>query len=314
MEDTIKTTADASGFSEFKAIRAGEKIPATPAETQVEPKKAETTAPASGEQSGDTVAPKQEPQEQENKEEKPKRDRTAEGRARELIAEGRIDEARNILEAAAEKRVQARIDKELQETRTRKPEDSTPAPKAEATAAPAEDPEPKAADPEFAGEDGYTKYIRKLALWDFRQDQRKIEAQNRTAQLRTSVQEKVAAARTKYADFDQVASNVGVGMDPESFQQFITDFDGALDVLHYLGTNPGEHQRILALPYYSRLGSLGVIAHTLQAPPEKPKVQPVSRVQAPPPKVGGTEAPEIRTTDKARNFSEFKQVKAARGA
>lgn len=341
MADVIETpsTAEAQSYAEHKALRTPKAPdPASGTEEQphrddtgkfVAPEKKPSEPAKPGESAAASEAQTQETQEGTTQEEKPKRDRSAEGRAKELIAAGRTDEALKILRDAAAKTEKERADsleKELQTLRTRKPAESTPAtepPKAKAPAATAtsgEDPAPKEAD--YDGSDGktYEDYLVDKARWKIRQEDRASAQQTHREQTARTVQTKLTAAKAKYADFDSVttadlAAGTGLILSP-AMQQFVVESDSGMDVVYHLGSTPADYQRIFALSPARQLAELGKLEDKLgtQAapPPEKPK-PPVSKAPPPPRRTSGGEPPPAKSTAEAGSMAEHRRLRRREG-
>ncbi len=258
-------------------------------------------------------------------EDKPKRDRSAEGRAKELIAEGRHDEAFDIIKAAERKR----HEQELLKTGTRKPDPVTPpaaAPKPEAKVESSD--KPKLADfVAKAGKDGLT-YEDAQEQWsdaveDWRDKRR--ETQKREADAKTHREEfergiatRAAAAKAKYEDWDtatQGDSATGQGVIYSApMLQYIAEEPDGFDVAYHLAKNPDEMTRIKGLSQARQIAELGKIGDSLNntAPPEKPKPTPISRVPAPPRTMSGSEAPATKPLSESRDFEEFKKLRQAK--
>jgi hypothetical protein len=309
--------ADAGNLAEYQKIRKGERE-GKPLTTSVEgspapPKKEDKPPVPAGEkpagESGPAAGDGQEPQEA--KEEKPpKRDRSAKGRAKELIAEGRIDEAFNLLSEAQNRRHSDEIQQlrtELQELRTRKPAEEpasrqdAPAPSPGASSerpANSTDPEPelkqylKTAPPGETYEDTQQRWMRDHHRWDRRQTDRETQ---RATEQRT-FQEKMAAARAKYPNFDQEGAKVLI--DRNAIHELVQKVDNAMDVLQHLWENPEERTRIVGLSPEDQRIEVRILARDLKADAARSsrtsehRPPPVTKVTPPGARVGGTAPPD----------------------
>lgn len=307
-----KTTADASSFTEFKAIAKGEKIPVPPAVEAPEPKPAAVEA-AKPAETGAVEQPAKDSQETG----KPK-DKSAHGRALELAKEGRFEEAKKILEAADNQRT-ADLRKQLEEARAPKPAAQPPVE--------TKPPEPVRADTEPKLEDfkdkPYEDYIRAIARWEYRQEVKAERAQSQQQTANQQLATKAAAVRAKYSDFDVTANVVGrTGINlPNAMSQYVMDSDLGLEVLYHLGQNLTEYTRIAALPATRQVAELAWIEKALATPqsppvdhpPEQPPL-PVSKVPAPPRQLGGAQPPAIKSTRDAATYEEHKAIENARKA
>lgn len=338
-ETLQKTTAEAESYAEHRALRAPKPEPAADdkkpstlsgeeKKSSGEEKKPEVPSEPPKKAGESAEVPETSKQETQEPPKSDKRDRSAQGRAKELIAEGRFDEAAKILEAAGAKREKERADRleqELQEHRTRKPAETAPAtPKAEAPKAAADDPEPKV--DEYDGSKGktYDDYLRAVARWEgrqaFRQEQQATAQKQQQDTVRESMTKKVTAAKAKYEDFEAVTAGdpkagSGLILSP-AMQQFVVESDSGLDVAYHLGKNPDEYARIFMLTPARQIAELGKIEASLAiapaAPPEKPKqAPPVSKAPPPPATVGGTETPAPKSTSEASSMEEHRRLRRA---
>lgn len=329
-----KPTSEAANFAEHKALRAPKKEPTT----QVDNKPLEQTAPpatqqAQPEDKTQTAAESETADKSTQDASKPKRDRSLDGRIKELVAAGKHEEALKIWDQAQTRREKERADRleqELQQYRTRKPEDSQPkSDQPKETAAPKTDDKataPKLAsfvqDPKYKTyEEAHEAWIDARDAWRDEQNQartRQAEQERQRNSAKDTVNTRVTEARSKYADFDEVTKNVGIGYNPEGLLQFVQKFKAPMDVLYHLGQNPEEHQRILAIADpMVRWGELALIEHRLlnSSAPENKTTTAVPRKAPPPPRTfGGTEASTPKSTSEARSFAEHKRLRASGAA
>lgn len=332
-----KSSADAAGFDEYKAIREGAKIPAeTPVLVEIEVEEPSVAAPAA-----ETITEKPEAQIEEIileiKEPTPepvKRDRSAKGRARELFAEGRFDEAEKILSEAAAKAHRDKTDKleqELQQYRTRKPEAEPIKEVAKPVAIDPNDPKPVSTDAKYQGENGFEEYLEAKVRWGIRQEQKaekaetqKQQAERKDIEERQLLAKKLEAARATYDDFDD--AGVGNLILSDSMLSFAKKHPEGVDVLYRLGKDREEFSRIYALEADMQAAELGGIAREIRierqranTPPpvvpavpalEKPKpAAPVSKIPPVEKRASGT---EVGSKPDARNASNFDDYKKAR--
>ena len=293
--EQIKTTADAGSFEEHVALRSVKPPEAAPV---IEPKVEETPAPAEKPAEEPVAAGTQE-ETQEQKERK-HRDRTAEGRISELTAGRKRAE-----EEAAELR------KQLEMYRASKPaEPAAQPPRTEPSG------KPKLKDfldkPDMSYEDAQEAYTDAVFDWHGKQ-RREQEQQRKTAD---TINTKVAAARAKFSDFDEVTAGdartgTGLVMSPP-MQQFVVESEEGMRVLYHLGKNPEEYRSIMSMSPIRQFAALGRLEAVLQTPPapEKPKPS-VSRAPAPPRIVGGGEAHTAKTTSEATSFEEHERLRRA---
>lgn len=309
IESPLKTAADAETFAEHKAIRGGEKVPATveppekPKVEKQEPSEPPEKKPA-GESAAASEAAKEDAQEPGKQEpEKPKRDRSAEGRISELTA------ARKRAEDEA-----ADLRRKLAELQAPKPAAEPPKPAAPQTSS---DDAPNVDDYDGSKGKTYEDYLIAKARYQFRQEQQATERERQQQAIQDTANRKVAQGREKYADFEPVVTAASGHITPY-MKQFFMESDSGPDVLYELAKNPGELVRIAALPAARQFVELGKIESRISQPSEtmpprpEPTVLPVSKAPPPPRPVGGTEAPAPPSLADARDFSEHKRLRLAK--
>jgi len=317
--EELKPLSEASSPEEFKALREQHRKASEPA---AEPK--EPPSPASAKAS-ETVADSEtaKPKTQE-KEEKPKGERTLESRIAQLRANGKHGEADAILRKTWEQQSNERFDKlekELQEYRTRKPatEPAAAAPATQAAPATAQaDDGPKAKDYDGSAPGKmYEDYLVDRAGWKI--EQRSAVEKQRVAQETTkqTITRRMVEARAKYADFDEKAGNLAVGLSLPNIQKALLEIDNAADVYYHLAGNPAEADRIRGLASDdARLMQMAIIGYTLRTPaagrsdtpPEKLRT-PVSKAAPPGRQLNGIEPPPKKSTAEADDFEEFKKIR-----
>lgn len=257
--------APEQSFAEYKAARqAGKPVEAEakPAETTTEP------APVASEpDKGESAADPEPAKENVTQETPQKRDRSAAGRAKELLAAGRVDEAFKILKDAAAKGSAraAEMLEELPETpRTRKPEQQAApeAPKTEAEKRALKDflAEYFQSHPNSTYEDGVEAWYegpgaeRVLSTLEKRLDEKRMkeEADRKQQERQAEYQKRMDAAREKYEDFDDVyqagiEQAAGIPVNP-GFQQAVQESDIAGELLYHYSKNIQELRALSALP------------------------------------------------------------------
>lgn len=324
-------------FTEYKKARAEGKpvtevAPATESAADSEP----AEKPAESADSGAaTEKPIQDGQH-------PKRDRSAAGRAQELITAGRIEEAQKILDAAAKKdRDRAdQLERELQEARTRKPEQAA-APAAETPKEPGTKSEQKAlkafleeyfpANPQASYEDGLEAYYAdkfnpEKIMGEFEkrmEEKRAKEAAEADAKKRQEAQQSAFnRGREKYDDFDEVLNrgkeatkdvpaNPGVGA-------AIQESELVDDLVYHFSANPEEFRRVSALPPNAAYRAVIALEHQLSssasAPalptPGKPKIPPSAAPAPVAPLGGGSAGSNGRPKpSEAKSFADYKRAR-----
>lgn len=139
------------------------------------------------------------------------------------------------------------------------------------------DPEPKEDDPKYGGD--YGKYLVDNARWAARDERRQWDAkqareaestrqrETEQATIRT-FGERIAAAKTKYADFETVAfgpSPIPVGSPTDAF---IMEDDNGADVLYHLHSHLDELQKVLQMPVLQQLKHLALLSQRFDTKPE----------------------------------------------
>lgn len=313
-----RPTANATSLAEFKAAKAAPPAPAT------DP----TPTPASSEPSGESAAASEAPT-QESQEKQGKRDRSAEGRASELAAQGRYEEARKILEAKDKKR-----DDEIAELRRKldaPPQAAKPAAEPEAPK-PASTPsdKPKLKDYLAKPENKDREYEDVVEDWEdacatWRDGKRKAEAE--TGKLNASFNEKVESTRQKHADYDEKTSGENfqrtlLKLSPQAVAVAAHELPHGVEVLYQLASDPDECRRIAGLSHTSQIIEMGVMSRALvaaateavtPASPEKPKqAAPVSRTPPPARSLGGIAPATPKFNGPPLSLAEHRARKAAK--
>lgn len=309
MEET-KQLSEAVDIAEFRKLRNAEPVTEAPAEPagektpQVEETQPEDAAKAPAAES--TV------QESETGA------KSVDDQIKELRRQGKHAAANKLMaeEAARPHREETeRLRKELEALKSRPSDAANPA---EAKPAPAEnaDLEPQVTDEKYAGEDGYTKYLRDVARWEVRQETKALQQQNEQRAKREKVESIMAEARKAKPDFDAVASRVQ--LNTAVLQEAVGKLANVGDVIYELGSNPAELSRIQALSPMDQWAELRIISRDLTskatpaadpvATPERLKPA-VSRVAPAPRMLGGGSAPESKSTADAASLAEFRAAR-----
>lgn len=99
--------------------------------------------------------------------------------------------------------------------------------------------------------------------------QERAQRQQHAEQVRQSFQERAAAARERYQDFDEVAFDASVPVS-EEMTVVIAESEHGPDIAYYLGSHPDEARRIASLSPLAQARELGRIeAKVSQAPVKK---------------------------------------------
>jgi len=192
-------------------------------------------------------------------------------------------------------------------------------------AAAAEQPKPAVADDKPAFEKFATVDEYMEALVDWKQKRNEAAAAQKRNQEDTIT--KIADAKTRHADFEQVLTGrynpqdqsytLASGLTiPGPVMHLLMNVDNGRDVLYQVASEPLVLGQILKLSIPQQVVELGHMAKTYQNPeaspaPEKPRLQPVpvSRITAPMRGVSGNELPAVETTDKANSLEEHKRIR-----
>jgi hypothetical protein len=110
----------------------------------------------------------------------------------------------------------------------------------------------------------YGDYVEALADWKIaearRQDRETTQRETEARQVADSWRTKVDAAKTKYADFEQVALLAPTAIPQGSLiDAWILEHRSGADVLYTLQQNPQELSRILALPIFDQVEALTLL-------------------------------------------------------
>jgi hypothetical protein len=135
--------------------------------------------------------------------------------------------------------------------------------------------EPDEADPKFGGD--YGKYLRALAGWEGRKayhDEKHADAQRAEEAKRVESErqvarqwsERVAAAKTKYADFESVAFGPTLIAPDSLVDRWIMEHKSGADVLYYLQSHRQELESLLAKPVLEQVEDLALLSQRLLSP------------------------------------------------
>jgi len=184
----------------------------------------------------------------------PRRRKPANARFQELLAD----------------RARERQLRETAERRIRDLEQSLAAPRARPDVPAASSPAAPETPPDVTKFEDFTEYVKAQTAYDVRhalaaerqrvaQEQAVAQQQAEAARLTHSWDERTAAARQKYADFDAVALEAPTKIPPGSLIDawiLEPDNDDGADVLYHLQKRPQELHRILALPPFQQVRAL----------------------------------------------------------
>jgi hypothetical protein len=168
-------------------------------------------------------------------------------------------------------------------------------------------------------EDAKDEYMEKLADWkvDQREKQRseqfrQQQAQQQAQAVAKTFNERLAAAKARIADFDDVVQGAIADHDVQisrAMSEAITESEQGPDVVYYLAKHPDEAKRISALSPLAAAREIGKIEVKVapEAEPDKP-AKTVSK--APPPiKTVGSTASTVKTLADAKTFQDYKKIR-----
>lgn len=191
------------------------------------------------------------------------------------------------------------------------------------------DPEPvEPSRAEYVDTDAYVEAVKRYAdtkaTWSARREVARLHAEqqeaartNAIAQATRQAQEAYAArietAKSKYADFKEVAERSDVQVSP-AIAAAILHLDIGPELQYYFGKNPAEAKRISALSPIVQPYELGLLASKLTAPAvEAPKPKPaVSAAPAPIRPLTGSAAPLTKSIDQM-DMSEYAAHRKSQG-
>ena len=138
--------------------------------------------------------------------------------------------------------------------------------------------------------------------------QREQEAKGRA----DNWQSKVTPAQKKYADFDAIALNPDLPIDPKSVTfAFLHDSDHGADVLYHLGSNPDKLAEINAMPPLKAARALYAIESEVSKPASAPAV---TKAPPPPHQVSGKGTTTGSAVEKAIAEGDFEAYRKAENA
>ena len=119
----------------------------------------------------------------------------------------------------------------------------------------------------------YDAYIEALTDWKIgegrRQDRETAQREADATALTTSWRTRVDSAKTRYPDFEQVALLTPTAIPQGSLvDAWILEHRTGADVLYTLQQNPGELDRILALPIFDQVEALTLLGQRMVSPRE----------------------------------------------
>lgn len=137
------------------------------------------------------------------------------------------------------------------------------------------------AEPKESDFNSYGEYVRALARWEFRQEQKQSQKANEETLtkkrqqehidgLRTTFETKADKLREKHEDFDDVCFGDHVTI-TEHMALAIMDSDLGPEINYYLGSNPTEALRIARLGPYAAAREIGKLEAKLSNPQPQAK-------------------------------------------
>lgn len=130
-------------------------------------------------------------------------------------------------------------------------------------------------------------------------------------QERERHQERIAAAAEKYPDFHEVAENPDVQVSMV-MAHAILQSDSGPDIQYYLGANPAEAKRIMALTPPRQLVELGKIEAKLTAPKPEAAPAPKPRISNAPPPIRPLKSGDVEPVAKNRGEMSMDEYIATR--
>jgi hypothetical protein len=164
--------------------------------------------------------------------------------------------------------------------------------------------------PQLASFETYEDFVEALADWKAEQREQKKAQVEKTKQSQTEWQKRIADAKTRYEDWDEVVNEAtDVPVTPH-MQQTIFEMEHGPDVVHYLASNPEEAKRISKLSPLSQARELGKIEDKVAASEEPPEKKPaVSRAPRPAKVVSGSSANDLGKEPDPSDFAKWSKWK-----
>jgi hypothetical protein len=130
--------------------------------------------------------------------------------------------------------------------------------------------------------DTYEAYVAALTRFELQKSRTEEQANARQERLEREWSERSAAARTRYADFDDV-TDADLPISRFMHEAILSDAHGA-ELAYWLGKNPSECARIAALPFREQVVEVARIEATFKpaAGTPEPQKPPVSQAPKPP--------------------------------
>lgn len=316
-----KSTADADNFSAHKAIRQAEragkplteKIASPPPKEEPKPSapKGETpgvseTPPSApkGESAGVSEIP---PTQEQEKPKQPKRD----------DFESRIKDLQR--ESSAKDRRLAELEAENNRLKAPKPEEPKPEAKPDEKRLKRSEFRQQYAEKHPTAtidevDDAYDEYVEQRRTAAAAKEREAAE-QQRTRETRLNA---LQEASRRHADFEAVTNgrineqggwtfNSGLTLS-KPVMDLISNVKNGWDAFYQLASNPEQLREVIALPLAEQFVEIGHIAKSLSKP-ANPKPEPTRTVAPPPRTVGGTAAPEAKSTAEAGSTDQHREMR-----
>lgn len=172
----------------------------------------------------------------------------------------------------------------------------------------------------------YADYNKDLRAWDREQAVRDFqetssrsakETANATAKetIAREFSKRVESARTKYADYDDVALNPDLPIREGSpVDVFTLDSDHGTDVLYHLGANPAELDRIQKLNPVAQIRELTKIELKYSKKPATSAAKPVTQAPRPPHQTSGSGVVGKDPIEEATETGDFETYRSEQNA
>ena len=307
--------SDAGTYAEHKAMRAAQRKQEPPADkTESTNEQTSSVQPASEKTA--TGGESAEVSETSTQDDQGKPEGEKQTKAKQRNYDERISELTKARET--EKSRADRLEEELRQIRTRKPDE--PAAKT-SDAQPAEEKPPKIGD--FVNDPKYKTYeeaneafVHAVLAFDRKQRQAessKTELENARQQIAERYRTRADEVKKAKSDFDEVARRIDYRKAPAEMNQTMLESDFSADFVYYFGQHPEEFSRIAAIKNpIQMVKEMAWIEHTFKTPEKrKPPAPPVSRIPPPRKPLGGVSEPEPKSTADAGSYAEHKAIKRA---
>lgn len=174
----------------------------------------------------------------------------------------------------------------------------------------------------------YEEYTKALARWEVRQELKKAqeasEAQEEEALAQETVEaheERIAAAREKYEDFDDVMNvktpwpennpskaDIAAAM---AFRVAVMEDENSAEIQYYYGTHPDEFEALGDMTPAQVVKAVARLSDKLAPPKEAPKPKLVSKAPEPIKPVNGGASRNTTPLDQVDDMAEYKKRRAA---